>query len=160
MNDTITQIAEQYYNSVYYYCVSRLGDAESAKDCTQEVFLALVKKQDTLHDTEHIRPWLYRAADIAVKEFRRKNARYVATADEELERLTETVMPDLDDNRIRAMLPELDYTLLWKFYIEGYSVKELAAQLGISETAAYQRMTRLRRKLADAMLAEERGDAQ
>ena len=160
MNDTITQIAEQYYHSVYYYCVSKLGDSEAAKDCTQEVFLVLVKKQHELHDLAHIRPWLYRTADLAVREYRRKNLRYLPTTDEELERLSETVLPDLDDDRLRKMLSAADYALLWSYYIEGYSVRELAAQAGISENAAYQRLSRLRKRIAEEMTAEERGDAQ
>ena len=36
MKDIITTIVERYYDSIYYYCVARLDDADAAKDCTQE----------------------------------------------------------------------------------------------------------------------------
>ena len=159
MKQVITEIAERHYSAVYCYCVSRLGDPEGAKDCTQEVFLALVTKQNELHDLPNIRPWLYRTADHIILQYRRKNARYVAVPDETLERLTETVMPEFSDSRLKERLPEQDYDLLEQHYLSGYSLGEIARRLGISENAVGQRLSRIRRKIA-GWLAEERGDTQ
>jgi len=155
-NDQISQIAERYYRSIYCYCAAKLGDSEAAKDCTQEVFLALVKKQHLLNDPENIRGWLYRAADLAMREYRRKNAKYVATPEEELLRLAESAAPAPDDQQIRSLLTDSEYQLLVSHYTEGYPICEIAQQLGISEAAAYQRMSRIRRKLSVAL---GRGDA-
>lgn len=156
MKDIITTIVERYYDSIYYYCVARLDDADAAKDCTQEVFCALVKKQSVLKDLEHIRPWLYRAADIAMKEYRRSEARFIAASDEVLSEESTAPEPDWTDDYIRDILTKEEYSLVWKHYMEGYTIRELAGQLRISEASAYMRMTRIRRKIADAMQAKER----
>ncbi|WP_298482609.1 RNA polymerase sigma factor [uncultured Ruminococcus sp.] len=156
MKDIITTIVERYYDSIYYYCVARLDDADAAKDCTQEVFCALVKKQSVLKDLEYIRPWLYRAADIAMKEYRRSEARFIAASDEVLSEESTAPEPDWTDDHIRDILTKEEYSLVWKHYMEGYTIRELAGQLRISEASAYMRMTRIRRKIADVMQAKER----
>lgn len=156
MKDIITTIVERYYDSIYYYCVARIGDADAAKDCTQEVFCVLVKKQSRLKDLEHIRPWLYRAADIAMKEYRRSETHYIVAPDEALSMDNAASELNWTDSFIRDILTKEEYSLLWKHYMEGYTIRELSKQLGISEASAYMRLTRLRRKIADAMQTEER----
>lgn len=157
MKPKIDEIVERHYRSVYGYCAARLRDSEAAKDCTQEVFLALVRKQHRLTDPDGIRPWLYRAADLAIREYRRKNAKYLAVADEDLVRLCETVMPDLAEDCLREVLSEEEYRLVWAHYMQGLSMRELAAQLSVSEDAVKQRISRIRRKIAAAITQTERG---
>lgn len=156
MKNIITTVIERYYDAIYYYCVARMDDADAAKDCTQEVFYVLVKKQSQLSDLENIRPWLYRTADYAMKEYKRSDAHYVATPNEELLQETETYEPDWNDDSVRKILTKTEYSFLWKHYIEGYTVRELARQIGIPETTAYMRLTRIRRKITDVFKLEER----
>lgn len=157
MKQQIDQIIERHYQSVYYYCAARLRDAEAAKDCTQEVFLALIKKQKRLTKLDEIRPWLYRAADLAILEFRRRNAKYCAVTDEELERMCETVMPEFTEDRLRELLTEEEYTLVWQHYIGGLSMRELAERADLTEDAVKQRISRIRRRLAAALTQTEKG---
>ncbi len=156
MKKIITTMIERYYDSIYYYCVARMDDADAAKDCTQEVFYVLVKKQSTLSDLENIRPWLYRTADYAMKEYKRRDSHYITTPNEEFLQEAETFEPDLDDGSIQKILNETEYSFLWKHYIEGYTVRELAQQMDISEATAYMRLTRIRRKIIDVLKQEER----
>lgn len=45
-NTVCNEIIEKYYASIYRYCFVRLDYNEyAADDCTQEVFLILLKKQ-------------------------------------------------------------------------------------------------------------------
>ena len=157
MKKQIDQLIEKHYQSVYYYCAAKLRDADAAKDCTQEVFLALVKKQNKLTKLEDIRPWLYRAADLAILEYRRKNAKYCAVEEEDLERMCETVMPEFSEDRLRNWLTEEEYTLIWQHYIGGFSMRELAKQFAVSEDAVKQRISRIRRRIADKLMRTEKG---
>ncbi|MBQ3940889.1 MAG: sigma-70 family RNA polymerase sigma factor [Oscillospiraceae bacterium] len=154
MEQQIEQIIAKYYRAVYCYCTSRLLDAEGAKDCTQEVFLALYRKQDQLTSLDEIRPWLYRAADLSIREYRRKNSRYISIPDDELERICETVLPDDSEDTVREVLSEEEYSLVWRHYVEGRTMRELAAESGISEDAVKQRVSRIRRKLSASLRAE------
>ena len=156
MKQQIDAIIERHYQSVYCYCAARLRDKEAAKDCTQEVFLALVRKQEKLKDLEDIRPWLYRAADLAMQEYRRKNAKYIAVADEDLERLCETVLPDSAEDCLRELLTEEEYSLIRAHYLQGFSMRELAEQLAVSEDAVKQRISRIRRRIAAALAPADR----
>ena len=151
MEQQVDQVIARYYHTIYCYCTARLFDAEAARDCTQEVFLALVRKQDQLHTLEEIRPWLYRAADLTIREFRRKNSPYISVPDEELERICETVMPDFAGDCVREILSEEEYALVWRHYMDGVPLRELAAESGISEDAMKQRISRIRRRLASAL---------
>lgn len=62
----IDSIIAEHYKTVLKYCSKHLhGDIHAAEACTQEVFLLLYQKVNSLDMTKDIRPWLYRTADSA-----------------------------------------------------------------------------------------------
>lgn len=157
MKQQIELIIEKYYRPIYCYCTAKLYDSEAAKDCTQEVFLAFVRKAERLDVEQEIRPWLYRAADLVIRAYRRKNSQLLSISDEDLERLCETVMPEYTEDCLRELLTEEEYALVWQHYMEGQTMRTLAARCGTSEDAMKQRISRIRRRLADALKSREEG---
>ena len=62
--------AEKYHQAIYRYCLGLLnGDVSAAEDCTQEVFLLLLEKKDSLDFDVNIRGWLYASANRIVKDY-------------------------------------------------------------------------------------------
>ncbi|WP_173385781.1 RNA polymerase sigma factor [Ruminococcus flavefaciens] len=66
-NEIFEMILEKYYDEILLYCLSILGDNQSAEDCVQEVFLLLYQKRKKLYLSAVIRSWLYKTAANIVK---------------------------------------------------------------------------------------------
>lgn len=150
--DNFDEIARKYYRSIFNYCFVKLGkNKESAEDCTQEVFMTLFKKMDTLEDFEQIRPWLYQTASFVVKNYVKVNAKKQTENIDDYEN-TLTAHDDgfskLERNEILELLEEDDRDFADKYYIQQIPVKNLAKIFGISETAVYKRASRIKLKLS------------
>ena len=72
--DAFSEIVKRYQNLVYSTCVRTLGDPAGAEDASQECFLRLLRKADTVQSS--LGGWLHRCAmDMAVDEVRRRARR-------------------------------------------------------------------------------------
>ncbi|MCR5717970.1 MAG: sigma-70 family RNA polymerase sigma factor [Oscillospiraceae bacterium] len=134
-------IIQTYYADILRYCNRKLGDHHAAEDCTQEVFLLLVKKADRLDLYKDIRPWLYAAADRIMKNYIRRNP-----PAEDMEDVPE---PSEDFPYPESILDELeppDRELLVA-YFNADDHRQLARSLGISQAALYMRICRIKNKI-------------
>lgn len=52
---------------------------------------------------------------------------------------------------LQNLLPEKEWKLLQKYYVEGYSGADIAIQLGISEENVRMRLCRTRKKLREGL---------
>jgi RNA polymerase sigma-70 factor (ECF subfamily) len=142
--------------------LARVGQPEAVDEVMQEVSMAAVRQQAPLADPSKVAPWLYRLAVTQSLLYRRKLGRRRKLTD----RYAERNRPREQDNRepdplgwlladerrqlIRkglSRLPGRDAELLLLKYTEDWSYRELAAKLGISESAVEARLHRARQKL-------------
>ena len=150
--DSFDEIARKYYRSIFNYCFVQLGKNKApAEDCTQEVFMTLFKKIDTLEDLEQIRPWLYQTASFVVKNYVKVNTKKQTENIDDYENTLTS--PDdsfskIEGNEILELLEEDDRDFADKYYIQQIPVKNLAKIFGISETAVYKRASRIKIKLS------------
>lgn len=134
------KLVQAHYKAILSYCTMKLrGDVHAAEDCTQEVFLLLHRKLPELTDS-NLAGWLYAAADRAVLTYRRKNP-VLPDADDYPEPSEEPPEPGVLDE-----LEENDRRLLSAYYA-GADRNALAASLGVSVEALYQRVHRLRERI-------------
>ncbi len=150
--------------------LARVGQPEAVDEVMQEVSMAAVRQQAPLADPGKVAPWLYRLAVTQSLLYRRKQGRRRKLTD----RYAERNRPREQDNReqdplgwlltderrqlIRkglARLPGRDAELLLLKYTEDWSYRELAAKLGISESAVEARLHRARQKLRKQLTALE-----
>ena len=143
-------------------CRARIGDEQLAQDAAQEAFLDAWLNLRQLREPAAFAPWFRR---ILIKHADRqtRSKRPVSMSPDEIDELGgDAPMPDSAfeaDDRARAIrqavavLPESlrDVTIL--FYIEGYSIKEIAAFLDISAAAAKKRLFLARKRLLKKGLA-------
>ncbi len=146
MKDSVFDLlCKKYYPIILRYCRVRLnGDLEGAKDCTQEVFLVLYQKLKQLTELESILPWLYRTADREIKTYIRKHP-----PTEELDEYAELPVPEPPES-ILDTLPEEERNILEQYY-SGMEKQKLAEQYGLSTTALYQKLYRIREKIRDVL---------
>ncbi len=160
--DDLQRCAQQYYQHVYLFCLSKLQNKEDAKDVTQSVFLQLQTNQEILHD-KNLLAWLYAVADNKVKEcFRQRQKTACCSLDDDTCRqadilyadkpeLLQTNMTEADIDKAKTeileQLTEDERRLFHWVYDDGLSYQHIAQRLGISSNAAYVRAHRMRKKI-------------
>jgi RNA polymerase sigma-70 factor (ECF subfamily) len=175
-------IVNRYYEKIFKFCCYALrGSASLAEDCTQDIFLVLYESMAKLKDYDKIGGWLYKTAGHISKQYAasmRKERKIFAVPfvspdsdDEEAPvnqiiakniqseegRISEEKAIDRAACEIRKRLKPRDERVLELAFREKYPLKEVAARLNISLSAAKSRVSRLRQKisaLARELLAE------
>lgn len=151
IKDEILQlIAEKYYDEIYNFCYSKLKNQHSAEDCTQEVFYTLVKKRNRLYFSFKIRSWLYKTAEKTIKNYVKNNKQSVP-----LDEIQDTIpdehnLFDSDIDKIYEYLDREEADLLIEYIECDYGKRdELAEKYGMSKSAFYSKVNRIRKKLID-----------
>ena len=147
--------------------LARLGERQAVDEVMQEVALAAVAQRAPLHDPARVGAWLYRLALRQVLLYRRRCGRQrrllgsyagsrgtdpgVSAAPDPLDWL----LQDERNGLVREALGRLsgrDAEILLLKYTEDWSYRELAAHLGVSESAVEARLHRARQRLREAMI--------
>lgn len=147
-------IVEQYYEKLFKYCCVRLRETFAAEECTQEVFLTMLKKQDTLDFQNNIRGWLYATADRVILAYQREKQRqYTEIPLETALKIVDHRNPLESSGDIRFdCLTDEEYQLLSEYYsMEGSELHGLAQRMGLTYSGLYKRIQRIRQKLIEQM---------
>ncbi|TGS11591.1 sigma-70 family RNA polymerase sigma factor [Mesorhizobium sp. M2E.F.Ca.ET.209.01.1.1] len=110
-----------------------------AEDVVQETLLAIHVKRHTWRPDAPVLPWVYAIARFKlIDAFRRRGRRIEVEIDEIAETFaepeTETVS-ERDINRALEGLPPTQRSVVSSISVDGHSIGETAAKLGVSETA-------------------------
>lgn len=138
----------QYQDMVYRIALHQFGVSQDAEDAVQEVFLRLYTAEKPFESGEHLRRWLIRVTinvckDALKSPWRRRRVPLDAIPDQ----------PVFDKPEERELyqavmaLPEKYRTVLDLFYYEELSTKEIAALLGLRQSAVTTRLSRARELL-------------
>jgi RNA polymerase sigma factor (sigma-70 family) len=142
---------------------ARLGERGLVDEVMQEVALAAVAQRAPLKDATRVGAWLYRLAVRQVLLHRRRCGRQrrllgsLASGQRREPVLQEPLDWLLHKERaslIRealARLPRRDAEILLLKYSEDRSYRELATQMGLSESAVEARLHRARKRLREAL---------
>jgi RNA polymerase sigma-70 factor (ECF subfamily) len=146
---------------------ARLGERQAVDEVMQEVALAAVAQRTPLHDPARVGAWLYRLAVRQALLYRRRCGRqrrlldrYAgsraadpggAPAQDPLDALLKDERRALVREALER-LPRRDAEILLLKYTEDWSYRELAAHLGVGESAVEARLHRARKRLREAIL--------
>lgn len=151
------RIAEKYLDSVYRATLTYCKNKENAEDAVQNAFIKLFSTDTVFTDDEHIKKWLIRTAINDCKNvFVSFRSKKVISIDE-LDTEPSYIEHDADTNELFGIittLPQNYRTVIYLYYYEGYSVKEIAEIVGTSESNVQNRLMRARKKL-ESMLKKE-----
>lgn len=118
------------------------GDIHAAEDCTQEVFLILYQKVNSLDMTKDIRSWLYRTADHVIKAYIRKHPEAVdIDSVSELPEKTEIHESVLD------VLSKHEREFV-DLYYSDMDKRLIAKEQGITLKSLYLKMARIKKNYA------------
>lgn len=162
----LQKLARNWQGRLMAHAYRLTGDREMALDITQEAWVHIVKGLPKLQDTATFPAWTYRivtrrAADSIrrIQRQRRTNAAYAAEP-ENAERSAQDTEARADSgplNRAMAGLSEVQRSAVALFYIEEFSIAEIAAVQEVPAGTVKTRLMHARRKLRDALKGESDG---
>lgn len=170
---TITPQAVYLENESWLRTVvrSRIQETEAVEDIMQNIALALVRQRDALRDIGQLGAWLYQVAVRQVMMYRRTTGRRRNFQNRLLEQArpgesgtdhldpVASVLAAEQQESVRAavqQLDELDRQVLMLKYVEGWTYRQLAEMLGVTEDTIEYRLLKSRKRLKT--LLQQQGD--
>ena len=136
---------------MYRVCRVQLRCSHDREDAAQEAILRAWEKRERLREPRYFETWFIRILINTCHDIQRRGVRIVAMD-------TPPEPPQKESHRELYLalqsLDEKQRICILLHYIEGYSVKEAATMLGISESACKLRLMRGRKRLSE-LLSEE-----
>ena len=154
--DRLDQMVRQYEKELLRICCVYLRDRAAAEDAVQETFLKAFRSMDSFRGESSEKTWLIRIAVNCCRDYRRSAwYRYVdprvsidqlpvlssAPPSEEHIALTVAIM---------KLKPKYMEAVLLYFY-EGFSIREIAKMLDLTEAAVSARLRKAKQKLKDEL---------
>ncbi len=146
----------KYFHPVFLYCKDKLQDREEALDLTQDIFVKVANKINTLQQPKTFAAWLFQIArNACFDQLNLRKKRMLELSDshlnisdyEELEH-SELFRDRLD--LLEVFISQLDddaKNVVFLKYMEKKSIREIALLLSLSESAVKMRLSRARSKL-------------
>jgi len=132
-------------------CMRYTGDRSSAEDLLQDGFVALFQKLDTYKGDGSFEGWARKIfVNTALMYLRKKDALKMSEDLENARNLSSDISTQMQDigykelMRLITQLPPGFRTVFNMYVIEGYSHKEIAEELGITETTSRTQLSRAR----------------
>lgn len=123
-------------------------NSSDADDIMQEAFLKLYTYDGSFENDSHIKAWLIRITVNLCKNFLRSRRLRIW---EPLENASKLEAKEKEENNLLPLIMKLSQKsriVLYMHYYEGYSVKEIAAVLRLTETAVTSQLYRGRKQLS------------
>ena len=147
---------EAYYRKygpmVLRRCRFMLRDEEQALDAMQDVFVEILRREE---DLVHYAPssLLYTVAtNVCLNRIRRSKRRSETGDDEILQRIVGDTGPEEQTltahflERVFRNEPESTRTIAFLHYVDGFTLEETAAHVGLSVSGVRKRLRALRRR--------------
>ena len=142
----IEKLYDEYADLLYRLALSHLGNREDAMDAVQDVFVKYVTLNKKMPDNNYRKAWFIRVTiNRCYDLLRRRNVREYTPLDEVEEVLVndECEIPQ----SVRSMLESVSEkyrTVLVLYYLEGFSIEEIANILKATPSAVKMRLLRAR----------------
>lgn len=157
------QFHDAYFGRLLGYLLVVTQDEQLARDALQATLLRVVRHARRFDSEEAFWSWLTVLARSAAADERRRTRRYGSFLERFFER--SVIENDSQANETRSQLKEAleinlaalpieDRELLERKYFDRQSVSEIAQKIKLSDKATESRLTRVRQKLRDMVLAQ------
>ena len=165
--DAVSTLYEKTYSKVYYTVKSMIKDEDAVFDIVQDTYIKAFAHLDGFRGDAKFLPWVRQIAANTARDWLKKKRPMLFTElgsgdgqdtpveelfpDERSENLPDQVIDQRETRRlIREIieeLPEDQRAAIGMFYYEEMSVKEIAAAMGVSESAVKSRLMYGRSKI-------------
>jgi len=145
---TFDEVYDAYAVMLYKIAFVYFGNPYDSEDAVQEVFAKYLKKAPPFKDETHERAWLIRVTQRQCLDMLKSPSRRSTELSEE------TLFADEEDRELKTevfrllnTLPPKNKTVVVLYYYYGYSVREIAQMLKLSQSAVKMRLKRSREQL-------------
>lgn len=144
--ESYSQVVEEFSDMIYRIAYQNLNNTADAEDILQEVFLSLLKSgKQEFSDKEHLKAWLIKVAVNKCINFRKSFwIQKTVPLEEQIITYTEEESNVMDE--VMKLPPEYR-NIIYLYYYEGYSIKEIAELLGKNQNTINSKLQRGRKKL-------------
>lgn len=156
LKDNINYIVGKYSDMIYRTALAYLGSPTDAEDIVSEVLIKYITADNDGHEfsgEEHIKAWLLRVTINICKDIL-KSARVKSTTSLDLSpeteselRLAETSETRLDIEAALDSIPSDYRIVLYLYYYQEFSTKEIARLLDVPKNTVVSRLSRARKAL-------------
>lgn len=147
------QIFKKYCKLLYKISIIMLCNEQDAYDAVQESFLKYLDTKMDFKDESHEKAWLTRV-NINICKNMLRFRRMHPTVDYETLALHYHTPEEAGIMDILMSLNAKDKEVLILYYIEGYSCREIAGILKITESAVKKKLERARKRLKEKYESE------
>lgn len=152
-HDELKQTILRNSNTVYRLAYAQMKNTSDADDVYQEVFYRYIRKKPFFENPEHEKAWFIRVTvnccKTSLKSFWKTK---VCELDETFE---DTEVEKEDLSFALKKLPKKYSAVLYLFYFEDMSIKEIASALNLKEGNVGVLLSRARQKLKEILEKEE-----
>ena len=147
------KIYEEHYKTMMAVCLRYSNNPEDAFDILHEGFLKVFLNIGSYEPGSLLQAWIRRVMVNTAIDFYRKESRRVTSDLDEARSLTYTKSGPIEAITAEEVmkcvlaLPNIYRTVFNMFAIEGYSHKEIADELGITESTSRSNLVKARTKL-------------
>ena len=165
--DAVSTLYEKTYSKVYYTVKSMIKDEDAVFDIVQDTYMKAFAHLDSFQGDTKFLPWVRQIAANTARDWLKKKRPMLFSElssgdgqdtpaeelfpDERSENLPDQVIDQKETKRligeIIEELPEDQRAAIGMFYYEEMSVKEIAAAMGVSESAVKSRLMYGRNKI-------------
>lgn len=162
------ELYDRFAPKMYGVCLRYAGNAAEAEDILQEGFIKVFKKIGSFRGEGSFEGWIRRIfVNTAIEHYRKKIYLQPITETEEnsVEGQYLSVLDNLAEKDIIQLIQQLSpgYRTVFNMYVvEGYTHKQIADELGISEGTSKSQLSRAKQILQDLVkkFIEKRKQAQ
>ena len=153
------ELYQRYAPKMYGVCLRYAGSVEEAEDILQEGFIKIFNKLGSYRGEGSFEGWIRRIfVNTAIEHYRKKIYLQPITETEEntVEGKYLSVLDSLAEKDIIRLVQQLSpgYRTIFNMYvIEGYTHKQIAESLGISEGTSKSQLSRAKMILQDLVKA-------
>ncbi len=152
-DDAYEEIYREYRHRIYKMAYNLRHDPFFADDVCQETMFRIYNGISSMKGDAALSTWIYRIAYNTALELHRKNKRHI-------HEMLDTEKIDFADkdqavgkydelDRVLSKLKEKERNILVLFYIDDFSIAELARIIGVSEANAKVLLFRARKKAGE-----------
>ncbi len=146
-NNYIKKIIEKHSDMVYRICLMYLKNCLDAEDAYQEIFIKIMEKAPKFENDNHQKAWIIKITNNHCKNIlRKRNFFQMLTYDDNIN-IPVTNNNDNEILRIIYTLPLNYRNVIYLYYYEGYSTKEIAKMLHIPDATIRTWLKRARESL-------------
>lgn len=138
--------------TLFRICFSQLPSAQDREDAVQEALARAWRKRGQLREEGYLQTWLVRILLNVCHDMQRRGQRMVLTA--EIELPVQDTSPDGALREALLALPEKYRLPILLYYLEGYSLRQVAQMLRIPENTVKTRLSRGRQQLKERLHEE------